>query len=203
MPDLTDLQQRVLTFIQRSVRHGGKAPSYRQIAVHLGVDVRSAFQHVQALERKGILERSGGHIALLGDHRPPEGIPVLGRVAAGAPILAVENVEGHLDLGRRLQDENLFLLKVKGDSMVDAGINDGDLVLTRRQDSVESGEIAVVVIGEEATVKRVRPVNGGLRLEPANPKYEPFTVKGDEVRIAGRVLMAVRVFADDSGAAER
>lgn len=203
MPDLTDLQRRVLALIQRSVRRGGKAPSYRQIAAELGVDVRSAFQHVQALERKGVLERTGGLIALMGDHRPPEGIPVLGRVAAGAPILAIENVEGHLDLGRRLQDENLFLLRVKGDSMVDAGINDGDLVLTRRQDSVDSGQIAVVVIGEEATVKRVRPVKNGLRLEPANPKYEPFTVKGDQVRIAGRVLMAVRVFADDVGVVKR
>jgi repressor LexA len=160
---------------------------------------------VAALERKGVLERSRGRIELLGEYRPERGIPILGRVAAGSPILAVENVEEHVDLAREFGcgagggagtgagDDDLFLLRVRGDSMTGAGIHDGDLVLVRSQPAVEDGEIAAVVIGEEATVKRVRLGRGGLRLEPANPRYAPATVDPeDEVRIAGKVLMAVR-----------
>ena len=154
MTGLTILQQRVLGFIQHCVRREGKAPSYRAIARELGVDVRSAYQHVQALERKEILERVDGRIELLPDYQPPVGVPVLGRVAAGTPILAVENLEDHVDLGGQFQEEDVFLLRVRGDSMTGAGINDGDLVLARKQDTVEDGEIGVVVIGEEATGPR-------------------------------------------------
>ncbi len=195
MAGLTERQAKVLGFIQKSWRRTGRAPSYREIARHLGVDVRSAFQHVVALERKGVLERAGGRVELLGDHRPPEGLPILGRVAAGTPILAVQNCEGHLNLAGMLDDDGLFVLRVQGDSMKDAGILDGDLVLAREQSAVEDGEIAVVLIGEEATVKRVRFGGGRIRLEPANRSYKTIEIKDPStVRIAGRVLMAVRTF---------
>jgi repressor LexA len=196
MQGLTARQQEVIKFIQRHVRRHDRAPTYREIARHIGRDVRAAYQHVQALERKGVLERSGGRIELLGDYRPPEGIPVLGRIAAGAPILAAENVEEHVDIAHELgseSDDDLFLLRVRGDSMTDAGIHDGDLVLVRSQAEVRDGEIAAVVIGEEATVKRVRFQRNGILLEPANRRYEPITLgPDDEVRIAGKVLMAIR-----------
>ncbi|HOX05799.1 MAG TPA: transcriptional repressor LexA [Planctomycetota bacterium] len=193
MQKLTDLQARVLAFIQTHVRQSGRAPSYRKTAAHLGVDVRSAYQHIVALERKGVLGRAAGKIELHGGHRPPPGIPVLGRVAAGAPILALQNAEEHLDLAGQFKEEGLFLLRVKGDSMTGAGIHDGDLVLARRQESVEDGEIAVVVVGEEATVKRVRRLKDRIRLEPANPSHEPMTFKpNDGARVAGKVLMALR-----------
>jgi repressor LexA len=193
MPELTPLQGRVLLFIQQCLRNSGSAPSFRRIAAHLRVDVRSAYQHVQALERKGCLERAAGRIELLGEHRPPRGLPILGRVAAGAPMLAAQNVEGHLDLAGKLKGEGLFLLRVKGDSMTGAGIQDGDLVLAREQPSVADGEIAVVLIGEEATVKRVRLEKNAIRLEPANRKYQPRRYgKSEDVRIAGKVLMALR-----------
>lgn len=195
MAGLTERQAKVLGFIQKRWRRTGRAPSYREIAGHLGVDVRSAFQHVVALERKGVLERAGGRVELVGDHRPPEGLPILGRVAAGTPTLAVENCEGHLDLAGMLDDDGLFVLRVRGDSMKDAGILDGDLVLAREQSAVENGEIAVVLIDEEATVKRVRLGGGRIRLEPANRRCKTIEIEDPStVRIAGRVLMAVRSF---------
>jgi len=200
--DLTDKQRRVLEIIRRSVRRTGESPTYREIARVLGVDVRAAYQHVRALERKGCLERAGrgkgGGIRLAPEYEPPVGVPVVGRVAAGTPILAEENIEEHVDLEREFglgpgDIDDLFLLRVRGDSMTGAGILDGDLVLVRRQPTVRDGEIAAIVIGDEATVKRVRFVPGGVRLEPANPRYEPMVLGGeDSVSIAGKVLAAVR-----------
>lgn len=196
MRGLTARQEAVVEFIQRRFRRHGRAPSYREIARHIGRDVRTAYQHVEALERKGVLERAGGSIELLDDYRPPKGIPVLGRIAAGTPILAAGNVEDHIDIERELRDEatdGLFLLRVHGDSMTGAGIHDGDLVLVRSQASVEDGEIAAVIIGEEATVKRVRFRRNRIRLEPANKRYSSVVLgPDDEVRIAGKVLMAIR-----------
>ncbi len=195
MRQFTERQKRVVLFIQERWRKGGSAPSYRQIAAHMGVDVRSAFQHVVALERKGVLERLDGHIELTDDYRPEIGLPVLGRVAAGMPTLAMENVEQYVNLAGMLDNDGLFVLRVKGDSMEDAGILDGDLVLAREQSRVEDGEIAVVLLGEEATVKRVRFGGNRVRLEPANRRYKPIVVEDpSEMRIAGKVLMAVRTF---------
>ena len=195
MTELTARQERVVRFIQRTVRRTRRAPTYREIASHLGVDVRAAFQHVVALERKGVLERSAGHIELAGGFAPPEGIPLIGRVAAGSPILAAENCSEYLDIASRLDEEDLFLLRVVGDSMVDAGINDGDMVLARSQPTVDNGSVAVVVIGDEATVKRVRVTSKKVILEPANSRYKPmvFDRGGEEVTIAGEVLMAIRM----------
>ena len=214
MRDLTDKQRRVLEIIRRGVRRCGHAPTYREIACALGVDVRAAYQHVVALERKGVLERRGrgkrgkrdgpGGIRLAPEHAPPVGVPVVGRIAAGTPILAEGNIEEHVDLARefgigpRAHDglgdpDKLFMLRVRGDSMTGAGILDGDLVLVRRQPTVNDGEIAAVVVGDEATVKRVRFVRGGVRLEPENPRYRAMVFGGgDEVRIAGKILIALR-----------
>jgi repressor LexA len=191
----TEKQQRVVRFIQEHWKRSGCAPSYRQIAGHMNVDVRSAFQHVTALERKGVLERYDGRIELLDDYRPEQGIPVLGRVAAGTPILAEQNCQQHLNLAGMLDDDGMFILRVQGDSMMDAGILNGDLVLAREQSRVENGEIAVVLIGQDATVKRVYFGRKSLRLEPANPDYQPMVFsEPSEVRIVGKVIMAVRTF---------
>jgi len=195
MTDLTKRQEQVIRFIQRTVRRTRRTPTHREIADHLGVDVRAAFQHVVALERKGVLERARGRIELLGEFRPPDGIPLIGRVAAGKPILAAENCEEYHDIAGALQEDDLFLLRVEGDSMTGAGINDGDMVLARSQPTVENGEVAVVVVGEEATVKSVRIVDDSVVLEPANESYKPmrFDRGGDEVTVAGKVLMAIRM----------
>ncbi len=196
MKGISNRQQAVLEFMQKSFRRTGEAPTYREIAAHIRRDVRAAYQHVIALEKKGVLERTGGSIRLLGDYYVPKGLPILGRVAAGKPIMAVDNLEGHIDFAAKMNADDTFVLQVRGDSMVDAGIQDGDMVVARSQPDVESGDIAVIIIDEEATVKRVRLQGRKMILEPANRKYEPQAYDRDDesVRIAGKVLMAVRQF---------
>ena len=124
-------------------------------------------------------------------------VPLLGEVAAGQP-LEMYTVDEHLHVPETLwKGRKVFALRVRGESMLDAGIHDGDMVLARRQETARDGEIAVVVIGEEATVKTVRHTKRGLRLEPANRKCKPIVPEpGEEVIIAGKVIMAVKVFGE-------
>src|SRR2546425_1051826 len=122
MIGLTDKQRKVLSYIQKTFAKTGESPTYREIADYLGVTVRSAHQHVLALERKRVLKRNPGHrcIELLPTYIPPRGLPILGKIAAGTPILAEQNVEGYLELKDVVEGdaEHLFLLKVSGDSML-------------------------------------------------------------------------------------
>jgi repressor LexA len=198
MQGLTGKQTQVLALIQAWTQRTGRAPSYRDIAEHLGVTVRAAYQHVQALERKGILARSRQHrgLRLHPEHVPPTGLPIVGRVAAGTPLLAVENLEGYLDIDRVLGDRTqLFALQVKGDSMVDRQIHDGDYVIVRAQAWVEHGEIGVVVIDEEATVKTVLHRRHGLWLKPENQQkgYPLIRPRPDQrVHVAGKVIAVFR-----------
>lgn len=198
MQGLTGKQTQVLTLIQVWTQRTGRAPSYRDIAAHLRVTVRAAYQHVQALERKGLLVRTHQHrgLRLRPEHMPPAGLPIIGRVAAGTPILAVENVEGYLEIDRWLGDRTqTFALRVKGDSMVDRQIHDGDYVIVRAQPWVEHGEIGVVVIDEEATVKTVWHRRNGLWLKPENQRkgYPLIHPRRDQrVHIAGKVIAVFR-----------
>jgi repressor LexA len=196
----TDKQQRVLSFVQQTVKKLGYSPTHREIASHLGVTVRSAHQHVVALERKGAVKRSLGHrgIDLLPPYVPPRGLPILGRIAAGKPILAVENIDERLDLNDIIpsDDSNLFFLRVRGDSMIGIGVNPGDLVLVRRQLAVENGEIAAVLIGNEATLKVFRVRATKTYLEPANEKYKPLYLdKSKDIQILGKAVMAFRLLS--------
>jgi len=198
MHGLTTKQVQVLTFIQTCLQRTGQAPSYRAIAAHLGVTVRAAYQHVRALERKGVLATARRHrgIRLSPEYLPPTGLPVIGRVAAGTPILAAENLEGYLDLDRILGDRsNLFVLRVQGDSMVDRQIFEGDYVIVRAQPWVEHGEVGVVVIEEEATVKTILHRRTGLWLKPENQHkgYPAIRLRPEQrVRIAGKVIAVFR-----------
>jgi repressor LexA len=197
MVSLTDKQQKVLSYIQKAVTKTGSSPTHREIASHLGVTVRSAHQHVVALERKGTVKRRAGHrgVELLPPYIPPRGLPILGRIAAGKPILAEENIQGRLDLKDiPAGDEGQsFFLKVNGDSMIERGINPGDLVLIRQQSTVENGEIAAVLVGEEATLKVFRVKERKIYLEPANKKYKPLYLdKSKDIQILGKALMAIR-----------
>jgi repressor LexA len=122
-------------------------------------------------------------------------IPIFGKVAAGLPTLAVEEIEGYLNLDSLVfSDEDTFALRVKGDSMVDAGIMPDDLVLVKRQNMAQSGDTVVAVIGEEATVKYLRKNGNMYSLEPANPKYQPIPLNEDAT-IIGRVISVVRRFS--------
>jgi len=198
MRGLTAKQAKVLAFIQARMQRTEQAPSYREIGTHLGVTVRAAYQHVRALERKGVLSTARRHhgIRLSPDHVPPPGLPIVGRVAAGTPILAVDNLEGYLDLDRLLGDRsNLFVLRVRGDSMVDRQIYEGDYVIVRTQPWVEHGEVGVIVIEEEVTVKTVLHRRTGLWLKPENQQqgYPPIRIRPQQrVRIVGKVLAVFR-----------
>ncbi len=196
---LTDKQRQVLSFIQKTLAKAGHPPTVREIASCLRVTVRSAHQHVVALERKGVIKRRHGH---RGIECPSRGLPILGRIAAGSPIFAEQNIEGHVELKDIVAEdhEQLFLLRVNGDSMIERGINPGDLVLIRQQPAVENGEIAAVLIEDEATLKVFRIKERKIFLEPANKKYKPFQLqKSKDTRIVGKALMAFR-FLDKGGA---
>jgi repressor LexA len=198
MQGLTSKQARVLACIQGWVQRTGQSPSYREIASQLGVTVRAAYQHVQALERKGVLARARRHrgLRLAPEHMPPAGLPIIGRVAAGTPILAVENIEGYLEIDRLLGDRSsLFALQVKGDSMVDRQIYEGDYVIVRAQSWVEHGDIGVIAIDEEITVKTVLHRRTGVWLKPENQdrKYPLIRLRPEQrVRIVGKVIAVFR-----------
>ncbi len=192
MVGLTNKQQQVLSYIQKTVAKAGCPPTIREIASHLKVNVRSAHQHVVALERKGTLKRRPGHRGIEFRSR---GLPILGRIAAGTPTLAEENIEDRVELKNLVgeDDGKLFLLRVNGDSMIERGINPGDLVLIRHQPAVESGEIAAVLIEDEATLKVFRIKERKTYLEPANKKYKPiYFDRSKDIQILGKALMALR-----------
>jgi repressor LexA len=198
MQGLTSKQAQVLACIQRWVQRTGNAPSYREIATQLRVTVRAAYQHVQALERKGVLTRTGRQhgLRLTPEYVPPAGLPIVGRVAAGTPILATENIEGYLEIDRLLGEQStLFALQVKGDSMVDRQIHEGDYVIVRAQPWVEHGDIGVIAIDEEVTVKTVLHRRTGVWLKPENQqkRYSMIRLRPDQrVRVAGKVIAVFR-----------
>ena len=197
--DLTQRQREVLDFLKNFLRKRGFPPTLREIASHLGVKgPRGPQKAVQILERKGYVRRvSRGSrtLELIGFSPAQRGevlsVPIVGRVRAGEPILAVENVEGYISLDRSLlSSENVFLLRVEGDSMIEAHIQDGDFALVKPQPGAENGEIVVALVEDEATIKRLFKKRDLIRLEPANPSMEPIVIKKGEkkVRIVGKVV---------------
>ncbi|OGP53957.1 MAG: repressor LexA [Deltaproteobacteria bacterium RBG_13_52_11b] len=197
--ELTRRQKEVLDFLKNFVMGRGFPPTLREIASHLGVKGPGGPQKaLRILERKGYLRRvPGGSRALeiIGGSPGQAGevlsVPIVGRVRAGEPILAVENVEGYIRLDRSLlSSENVFLLRVQGDSMVEAHIQDGDFALVKPQPNAENGEIVVALIEDEATIKRIFKKRDLIRLEPANPAMQPIVVKKGEkrVKIVGKVV---------------
>ena len=198
---LTDRQREVLEHIATSIRRNGIVPSVREIGTALGMRSPSTVhQHLTALERKGYIKRYGDRmrvLEVLDRTFLPSGesvahLPLIGRVSAGVPLLAHENVEEMITVPRKMvgwQDDNCFLLTVHGDSMINAGIFHGDLVIVRSQPTAEPGEVVVALLGEEATVKRLA-INGGRPyLEPENAHYAPIL---DEFEIIGKVVGLMR-----------
>lgn len=193
MRRLTEKQGRVLGLLQAAYRREGRSPTYEEMASELGVTVRAAFQHVLALERKGLVRRSRRHrgIELSPDLRPEVGLPVIGRVAAGRPLLAIENIDEYIRPPGFMAEEGVFALRVQGESMTGRGIRDGDYAIVRTVREIRNGEVGVFLIGEEATVKTARHRRGrGLELRPENPACTPILTWEceEEVRLAGRVV---------------
>ena len=196
--ELTRNQRKVLDFLKSYIKKKGFPPTLREIASHFGLRGPRAPQKTLAiLERKGYLRKvPGGSRAIeIQGMLPALGrtlsLPIIGRVRAGEPLLAVENIEGHLNLDRSLvSSEDVFLLRVQGDSMIEAHIQDGDFALIKPQRDAENGEIVVALIEDEATIKRIFKKRDWIRLEPANPRVEPIVVRKGEkkVTIVGKVV---------------
>lgn len=204
--NLTSRQEELLDDLRQSLEQGGAPPSYREIGERLGIRSTNGVKVLlDALEKKGYIRRSAGKARTLeltelgrrsnAGQEALSSIPLLGRVAAGEPILAVEHVEELIQVDPSwLRGEENFALEVKGDSMVEAGILDGDVVLAQVQESAMTGDMIVALIGDEATVKFYFPEKGGVRLQPANERYEPIRVDPGEqaFRIAGKVVGLMR-----------
>lgn len=193
---LTDRQKEVLDFIQKSVEKQGYPPSLREIGRHFGMaGTRGAEKHLLALTKKGYLRKGAGARALEITGRPHgRAIPIVGKVAAGKPILAEENLSGTLTLDPSIARwKDAFLLRVKGESMKEAGILEGDLVLVRPQADAESGEIVVAMIDDEATVKRLIKKRGSILLKPENSDFDPIIIKENQpLRLIGKVVGVFR-----------
>lgn len=205
---LTKRQREVLDFIRQTIENKGWPPTIREIGENFKIASTNGVRTIlSALTKKGYIRRMplvsrGIELVKKEKHsfdyarkRAYLAVPLVGRIAAGLPTLAVENIEGSIAVDRSfLPGGDVFSLKVVGDSMKDSGIFDGDYVLARVQSTAEKGDIVVAVIGEEATVKTYVPQKNRVRLEPANPAFEPIIVnpRDSEFRIAGKVIGLLR-----------
>ena len=200
MRKLKEHEQRVLDFIQSSLEKNGYAPSVRDIMNALGYKSTSTVHlYLHRLEELGYIHMEEGKSRAITVEasfvKRQSGVPILGKVTAGIPILASENFDGYLDFspnGAKYAHENLFALKISGTSMIGAGIFDGDHVIVQRSDYAENGDIVVVMIEDEATVKTFYKEKGGFRLQPENPEYEPIFT--DDLVLLGKVVASVRHF---------
>jgi len=202
MEPMTAKQQQVLEFIVARLEENAP-PSQREIADHFGLVQNAAYQLVSYLRKKGYLVDTAGHRGLrlseeyARQRSEIEGVPILGRVAAGTPILAQENIQGYMTVEKLFgRDKGTFLLKVAGDSMVDEGIMDGDYVVVKAGSTLDDGQIGIVLLDDEATVKRVFFQKSRIALKPANRRagYKTRYIKqfDKDVRILGKVVGCIR-----------
>lgn len=194
MSELSKSQQKILDFIRNSIQEG-ISPSVREICA--ATDLKSTatvHSHLKTLEEKGLIVRNQGSnrsIRLTNDNT--SFIPVLGKVTAGIPILAIEDVECYIPINESVRrGRELFALRVVGESMINAGILDNDIVVVHKTPSAENGQIVVAMIDNEATVKRFYKENGYVRLQPENDAFQPIIT--DECSILGRVISVVRYY---------
>src|SRR5690606_3050024 len=180
MVELTPRQTQVLNLLRRFMERSGRPPTRAEIAEHLGFSsANAAEEHLRALARKGVIELIPGAARGIRLKEAQSGLPVVGRVAAGHPILAQENIETHVRIDPRIfRPRADYLLRVKGMSMRDAGILDGDLLVVHKTPSAESGQIVVARLGDEVTVKRLQRRGNRVRLLPENPDFAPIEVDG-------------------------
>jgi repressor LexA len=209
MREMTARQREVLGFIRSFTERHGAPPTVREIGEHFGFTARAAFDHLRALERKGMLQRRATDKrvsrTLVLAQRPgsrrssAREVPVLGRIAAGAPIHAAQNLEGTIPVSAdwlERKGEDVFALRVRGESMIEAHIVDGDLVLVRPQASAQPGDIVAALVDDEATVKRFARDGERVVLKPEHPTMKPIVVEPGraDFRILGKVLGVMRGF---------
>lgn len=203
---LTSRQDEVYQFIRERTQESRLPPTVREIGERFQITSTNGVRSIlAALIKKGYIKRSprlSRGIEILDEGEAIQEnasnsvqIPILGRVAAGQPILAIQNLEGTVTVDRDFlaRQPNVFALRVKGDSMIHAGILDGDLVFARQQSTAERGQIIVAQVNDEATVKYYQPQLDRVELHPANPKYSPIIVKPEhQFSIAGKVIGVMR-----------
>ena len=202
--ELTTRQKEILEFVKKTTFRRGGPPTYREIMEHFGFkSIGTVQDHLKALEKKGYIKREPNkYRAITVDDfsktlKDTVRVPILGQISAGRPVLAEENIEGYISLDKFLvkYSRDVFALKVKGESMAGAGILDGDYVIVRKQSEVENGEIACVLVDNEATVKRFFRKNGRIELRPENPAYQSIYLtenSASEVMILGKVVGVFR-----------
>jgi len=198
MEGLTSKQEQVFSFLKKEIKNKGYPPTVREIC--LAVDLRSTstvHAHLESLERKGFIKRSptkNRSIEILEDNfygftEEYVNVPIIGQVTAGAPILAQENIEGSFPLPLEYLPGNcdeVFMLRIKGDSMIDAGIHDKDLIIVNKQPVANNGDIVVALLEDSATVKYFFREKRHIRLQPANEAFEPVLVR--DCTILGKVI---------------
>ncbi len=200
MKALTKRQTEVLTFIQQFLKDHGYPPTMREIGAHLSISVKASFDHIQALRKKGILgtnESRSRALEIIDESYLPAqhgiSVPVIGHIAAGQPVLAEEHFERMITLPAEMlkMGSQYYALSVEGDSMINAGILEGDLAVIKYQNQAENGEIVAARVNDEAvTLKRFFRENNRVRLQPENPEYPPMYTQ--EVQILGTLQMIIR-----------
>ena len=201
MRPLRDRQQRMLRFIREYLADHGRPPTVREIGLAVGISSTSVVDYnLRVLERDGHLrrERELARGIDLPDRGRTPSIPVLGRIAAGEPIEAVSDPADNVEVPQRLVDQGCYALRVKGKSMIDDHIDDGDVVVVKPQETADNGEIVVALITSgasgqgEATLKRIYREGERIRLQPANATMQPIYVQPEELRIQGKVVSVIR-----------
>lgn len=196
---LTKKQDRIFEFIRKHVQDTGYPPTVREIGTNFRISEKGAYDHLNAIEKKGYIRRvpkkpRAIEILEFVPQKLPQTaveVPIVGRVAAGEPILASENVEGTLPVPREVvKDDPCFALRVNGKSMIDAGIFEGDVVIVRSQNYADTGDIVVALLDDEATVKRFFRDGDRIRLQPENSVMSPIIV--DDAQILGKVVGVFR-----------
>lgn len=196
--DLTERQKEILQFVGEYIEESGYPPTIREIGRRFGISSTKGVKvHLDALEKKGYLKRAGrGARALRVASYPPSSVrslPILERIVAGFPLVSEENIESWVVLDSSLASrEDCFLLRVRGRSMVEAGILDGDCVLVLPQEAAENGDIVVALVEDEATVRRYYRRGNKVELLPANKEIESLLVLADSVRLVGKVIGVLR-----------
>jgi len=206
MEELTRKQKEILEFIKKTMFKKGVSPTFREIMQFFGFkSIKTVQDHLKALERKGYIKKdpNKSRSIILDDFsktlKDTVRVPILGQISAGRPIFAEENIEGYINLDKFLtkHSKDIFALKVKGDSMIGAGILDGDYVIVKKQPTVENGEIACVLIDNEATVKRFYKRDTHIELRPDNDKYQPIIVTQElnkNIFVLGKVIGVLRKY---------
>lgn len=191
-------QQKILDFIKKEIEQKGYPPSVREICAAVGLKSTSTVHaHLNHLEEQGFIRRDSTKPRALevidGTQARGRSVPLVGRVTAGLPILAIENIEEYLTLPQEmLGKDDLFCLRVQGESMIDVGILDGDIIVVREQNNAENGEIVVAMIDDEATVKRIYYEKTRVRLQPENRFMSP--IYSDHAQVIGKVVGLFRLF---------